>query len=224
MPNRFSLVIPTYNHYDLLHSLLFQIYQNCKSVTEVIVVNDRSTDVDYYDGLSWWNENGMLPLNILDMYKNGGFILSSNMGLQKATGDVICLLSSDVKVGSDISITIPAMLQANPKCLVGGRLLDWDTGWNRFGNTIYPYLEGWLLAATKQGWKELGYLDEDLVPNDFEDVSLSTRALSLDYTLVPLNDDRIVHLGGQTIGYSPERETVTKRNQEIFRKKYVKNT
>lgn len=221
MDKSFSIVIPTYNHYDLIHSQLYQIYKICKHVSEVIVVNDCSTDKDYYDGMSWWKENGMLPLRVLDMKHNGGFILSSNYGIQKANGDVVCLLSSDVKVGSDISVTIPAILNVNNRCLVGGRLLDWDTGWNRFGNYIYPYLEGWLLATTKDNWKELGYLDEDLIPNDFEDVSLSTKAIEMDYTLVPLNDDRIVHIGAQTIGYNPAREEITKRNKEIFRKKYA---
>lgn len=217
----FSIVIPTYNHYELIHSQLFQLYQQCKHLTEVIVINNGSTDKDYYDGISWWRGNGMLPMRVLDIPENCGFILASNLGIQKAVGDDICLLSNDVKVGSDISTTIPAILNVNGKCLVGGRLLDFDTGWNRFGNTIYPYLEGWLLATTKKGWKELGYLDEDLVPNDFEDVSLSTKALGMDYTLVPLNDDRIVHLGGQTIGYNPAREAITKRNQKIFEKKYA---
>jgi GT2 family glycosyltransferase len=217
----FSFVIPTYNHYDLLHQVLFGIYNKCAPVDEIIVVDDCSTDKDYYDGLSWWKENGMLPIRHLHMNSNKGFILSSNAGLKRAKSDIICLLSNDVKVGSDIVTSISAMLNVDKKCLVGNRLIDWDSGWNRFGNTVYPYIEGWLLAATNKGWKELGYLDEDLVPNDFEDVALSTNAINLDYALVSLDDDRVVHMGGQSIGFNPAREEVTKRNQEKFRKKYA---
>lgn len=218
----FSIVIPTYNHYELLHQRLYEIYQKCAPVLEVIVVDDASTDKDYYDGLSWWMETQMLPLRHLQMKQNGGFILASNAGLKRAQGDIVCLLSNDVKVGSDIVTNISAMLNVNNKALVGGILIDWDSGWNRFGNRIYPYLEGWLLATTRDGWKDLGYLDEDLVPNDFEDVSLSTKALEMDYTLVPLNDNRIVHIGGQSIGYNSNRETITRINQEKFRQKYVR--
>lgn len=218
----FSIVIPTYNHYDLLHRILYEIYQKCAPVLEVIVVDDASTDKNYYDGLSWWVETQMLPIRHLQMKKNGGFILSSNAGLKRAKGDIVCLLSNDVKVGSDIVTSISAMLNVEQKALVGNRLIDWDSGWNRFGNTIYPYLEGWLLAATREGWQELGYLDEDLVPNDFEDVALSTKALSMDYVLVPLNDSRVVHMGGQSIHYGDEREAITKINQKKFENKYVK--
>lgn len=217
----FSIVIPTYNHYDLLHALLFDIYRSCKHVDEVVVVNDDSTDQSYYDGLDWWMTNGMLPVRHIKMKKNSGFILSSNCGIKNAKSDIICLLSSDVKVGSDISQTIPSLLNTEQKCLVGGRMIDWDSGWNRFGNTVYPYLEGWLLATTKENWQELGLLDEELVPNDFEDVALSTKALQMNYVLVPLDDSRIVHIGGQSIGYNPEREAITRRNQEKFRVKYV---
>lgn len=217
----FSFVIPTFNHYDLLHTLLYSLYQKCSPVLEVIVVDDESTDEDYHNGLKWWKENPMLPVRHLRMKHNGGFILSSNAGLKRAKGDIVCLLSSDVRIGSDIVTSISAMLKVEKKSLVGGRLIDWDSGWNRFGNTIYPYLEGWLLATSRENWEELDYLDEDLVPNDFEDVSLSTKALSLDYVLVPLDDDRIVHLGGQSIGYGSAREEITKRNQKTFEKKYA---
>lgn len=218
----FSIVIPTYNHYDLLHQLLFDIYRSCKHVDEIVVVNDDSTDQDYYDGLDWWMSNGMLPIRHIKMKKNGGFILSSNCGIKNAKSDIICLLSSDVKVGSDISQTIPSLLNTEQKCLVGGRIIDWDSGWNRFGNTVYPYLEGWLLAATKENWQELGYLDERYVPWDAEDMDLSTNALSLGYVLVPLNDSRIVHMGGQSIGYTEERANQTRINIKKFEEKWRK--
>jgi len=218
----FSIVIPTYNHYDLLNQVLFGIYQKCAPVDEVIVVDDCSTDKDYYDGLSWWKENGMLPVRHLHMSENGGFIKSSNAGLKRAKGDIVCLLSNDVKIGSDIVTSISAVLGVEQKSLVGNRLIDWDSGWNRFGKVIYPYLEGWLLATTADGWKDLGYLDVDLVPNDYEDVALSTVAIAKNYSLIPLNDSNVVHMGGQSIGFNPAREEVTRRNQEKFRVKYVK--
>jgi len=128
-------------------------------------------------GWSGGNPNGMLSnLRHLRMKNNGGFILSSNAGIKRATGDIVCLLSSDVKLRMDIVKPIENVLETTPKCLVGGRLIDWDSGWNTFNGQTFPYLEGWLLSATKQGWEELGYLDEDLVPHDFEDVSLSTES------------------------------------------------
>lgn len=219
-----SIVIPTYNHYDLLHNRLFEIYQKCQPVLEVIVVDDCSTEEDYANGLEWWKTNGMLNIRHLRMRENGGFIKSSNAGIQRAIGDIVILLSSDVILYGDLCAPVQERLGSGQRALVGNRLIDWDSGWNTFDGVTYPYLEGWLLAATKEGWKDLGYLDEDLVPNDFEDVALSTVALRNDYMLMPINSDKFQHMGGQTIGFNPEREELTHRNREIFRKKYVTNS
>jgi GT2 family glycosyltransferase len=217
-----SIVIPTYNHYDLLHARLYEIYKNCAPVLEVIVVDDCSTDEEYALGIEWWKTNGMLNVRHLRTKKNGGFIKSSNLGMKAAIGDIIILLSSDVKINTDMSSLVSIMLVSGIRALVGNRLLDYDTGWNNFDGKIFPYLDGWLLATSKTSWAELEYLDEDLCPHDFEDVSLSAKARQLGYRLISMDDPRIIHLGAQTIGYSPEREELTKRNREIFRQKYVK--
>lgn len=215
-----SIIIPAYNHYDLLHVLLFEIYRRCKSVDEVVVVNDASTDDSVIKGLAWWKESKLIPIRELRSSTNRGFLLSANSGLKKATGDIKILLSTDVKIYDDVSVLVTDKLKDNPKRLVGGIIHSHDTGWNRFGKTIFPYVEGWLLATTADGWEELGYLDTRYVPNDFEDVDLSTTALSLGYELEIIPS--VVHIGGQSIGYSPEREALTKINQEKFKNKWIK--
>lgn len=211
----FSFVIPTYNHYPLLHQTLYDIYQRCSPVHEVIVVDDGSTDEDYVNGLKWWKSNGMLPVRHVRMSQNSGFLKSSNAGLKKATGDVVCLLSNDVRLYKDIVKGILDNLSGQSGgALIGGRYLDWDTGWNTFGKQAFPYLEGWLLATTKEAWNELFYFDERYVPCDFEDVDLSTTALSLGYNLVALPSDMTHHLGGQSLGFNPAREAITLANKE----------
>lgn len=218
----FSFVIPTYNHYDLLHQVLFDIYKNCRPVDEVIVVDDCSTDDGYQSGLSWWKMNGMLNIRHVKTKENYGFLKASNVGLKKSTGDVICLLSNDVRLIGNVSKEVlDALSEKRGGTLVGGRLLDFDTGWNEFNGRIFSYLEGWLLATTKGAWKELGYLDEQFAPHDFEDVDLSTTALALGYKLIALPSELTHHIGGQSIGFHPEREEITKRNREVFKHKWI---
>jgi GT2 family glycosyltransferase len=216
-----SIVIPTYNHYDLLHNCLFDIYRTCRNRDEVLVMNDCSTDEEVAGGLSWWKSSGMLPIRHIRSDVNQGFLLSSNYALKKATGEVKILLSNDVKLLGDITQPIIDALAANPKTLVGGILYEHNTGWNTFGDKTFPYLEGWLLATSAENWEELGYLDEPFAPCDFEDVDLSTKALSLGYQLKAIGQGITQHLGAQSIGYSPTREAHTKQNQEIFKQKWL---
>jgi GT2 family glycosyltransferase len=217
----FSFVIPTYNHYNLLHQCLYDIYQKCSPVDEVIVVDDCSTDQDYHDGLRWWVGNGMLPIRVVKMKENSMFLKASNAGLKRATGDIVCLLSNDVRLHKDIVTQISDMINSYERCLIGGRYLAFDTGWNTFGAAMFPYLEGWLLATSRESWEELDYFDTRFAPSDMEDVDLSATARMRGYHLLPLDDRATTHMGGQSIGFNPEREAITIVNKEKFRKKWV---
>ena len=70
--------------------------------------------------------------------------------------------------------------------------------------------------------ERLNYFDERYVPHDFEDVDLSTTALSLGMELIPLNNPGLQHIGGQSIGYSPAREAITRTNLKKFGDKWIK--
>lgn len=216
-----SIVIPIHNNWQLTHQCLLDIYQKCSLVDEVIVVNDCSTDEAVYSGLEWWKRTKLLPIRHLRLDKNVMFLKASNIGMKKATGDVIILLSNDVRLRGNIVAPILDALRENERRLIGGRYLDWGTGWNQFGTTVFPYLEGWLLAATKDAWEELGYFDEIFAPSDFEDVDISTTARNNGYELWSLSPELTNHLGAQSIGFNPAREAITIANKEKFRQKWM---
>lgn len=222
--NKVSVVIPYYNHWGLTHQALFDLYSHCReNIYEVILVNDGSTEKESYLGLEWWKESKMLPIRVLDMEENVGFLKASNAGIRKAKGDIVILLSNDVRVQENIITKIEKILDDDPASLVGGKLYTQSTGWNKFGDTIYPYVEGWLLATTKDGWNELGGFDERYAPNDYEDVDLSTTAAHKGFTLCELLYAKVTHIGAQSIGYSSDREAVTNKNRKKFEEKWLSN-
>lgn len=216
-----SIVIPIYNNWALTHQCLFDIYSKSSLVDEVVVVNDNCNDQDVLDGMKWWKGNGLLPIRHLRLSENVMFLRASNVGMKKATGDIIILLSNDVRLHGNIVGPIQEIISKNEKSLIGGRYLDWDTGWNQFNGTVFPYLEGWLLAGTKTTWEELGYFDERFAPSDMEDVDISTTARSMGYELHSLPAQLTNHLGGQSIGFNPKREAITIANKEKFRQKWM---
>jgi len=224
-----SFVIPAFNNWKGLHQLLWDIYKNCSAPDEIIVMDDDSTDPDFLQGLTWWIENDLLPIEHVRNVDNVGFLLNSNAGLKRARGDIVCLISTDVRIYKDLVLigkSIPGVQAAHGNnVLLGGRYLDFDTGWNKFGEVVYPYVEGWLLIATREVWKSCGYFDERFAPNDYEDIDLSTTAVSLGYSLAqitPDGGDGVSHLGAGSIGYTPEREALTNINKRKFEDKWVK--
>lgn len=220
--NKVSIVILNYDRWDLTHQLLFSIYQTCTTPDEILVVNNGCTQEENFTGLEWWRQNQMLPVRELRIEDNIGFLLAANEGLKEATGDILVLISNDVIVKADIVLRIVSILENSPDTLVGGKYYDWDTGWNTFDKKIFPYLEGWLLATYKSNWKLLGYFDERFAPNDYEDIDISTTALSKKIYLEALPHDIAIHFSGQTLGYNPKREELTIRNREKFIDKWLK--
>jgi len=220
---RTSIVIPAYNRYDLLHQLLFDLYKNClDDIDEVIVVNDASTEDGFENGLrDFWFKQGHLPLKLKSLSKNVGFLKAANKGMAEADGDVLCLISTDVLIKTNIIRRVKESLLMNQKQLIGNRLINFDSGWNTFNGKTFPYVEGWFLACTKDAWKDVGGFDEIYAPADFEDVDLSTTFESKGYSLCGMNNSLVTHIGAQTYGYNPERESITRANQKKFEAKWV---
>jgi GT2 family glycosyltransferase len=221
---RFSIIIPCYKHPDLANQILMDIYQNCPTVDEVIVVDDASKDVKTSACYDFWKTVQSFPLRVIELEENVGFLKASNRGLREATGDIIALISSDVRIKKDLKKAVSEIMSPHDKVLLGGRLLDYDTGWNCFDGRIFPYIEGWALIMAKMGWTMLGYFDEQFAPHDFEDVDLSTEAINAGCELkafAPWQGDVLEHMVAQTIGYSDERRAITEAHRELFRAKWV---
>jgi len=221
--NKYSVVIPVYNNWQLTHQLLLDLFRVLPQDVEIVVADDCSTQWEVSAGLDWW-ANGMFRdrLNIVRQEMNVRFLRNANSGVSNANGDVIILCNNDIRVYENPIPKIEETLEEYPvPTLMGKSLQRGDTGWNRFGDKIFPYLEGWFLAFLKSDWNKFGGFDERFVPFDFEDVDLSTTFIHNGGTIVEL-DVNVQHIGGQSIGYSVERQRQTKINQEKFENKWIK--
>lgn len=214
-----SIVIPTFNQYPLLHQLLMDIKQHCQGVSEVLVVNDSSTERDIYKGLEFWKKLNIIPLRVINIEENVGFLKASNKGIKAAKGDIVILISTDVRIYSR-NFYDEILHSVNPKTLVGTKLYTEATGWNQFGDYVQPYLEGWCLAANAGVWQLLNYFDERYAPSDFEDVCLSRTAMEEGLDLIQIPEGSTMHMGGKSIGYNSEREAHTIENRKKFADKW----
>lgn len=223
-----SVVIPCYEKWHLTHAILNDLREQEKeNVDEVIVVDNGSSEDEVKKGLNFWQTNGFLPIRIETIKVNVGFTLAANIGLRMAERDIAekhitFLISNDVRITGKFIEQSADMLLGARRALVGNRLIAFDSGWNNFDGIIFDYLEGWFLAATSDGWRDLNYFDPNYAPFDYEDMDLSTTAKRSGYKLVSLNNPTIGHQGAGTIGYNPGREAITKRNREYFRNKWAK--
>lgn len=224
-----SVIFPIYGMWHQVNTRLWELFQFCNThldTLEVVLVDDFSNDREVTKGLNFWVRNGTFP-KLIDYVseENKGFGQSCNKGAELATGDVVIFHSTDVRISGDYLSQIIEKISQYPRSLVGGRLLNYDTGWNTFNGKIFNYLEGWMLACTKEVWEELGGFDPDFGICDYEDISLSTLAVSKGIPLIPLNSPYLEHIGGLTIyaKFGVEgRRLMTEKNREVFRQRWVK--
>jgi GT2 family glycosyltransferase len=214
-----TIIIPFYDCFDLVWSRLAEIsVWGTKNETELILANDGSVDPKTYEMLE--RAKQLFPFfRVVGFEHNHGFASINNYASQYAQGGVLCFLSSDVKILKPFWRDI---LETG-RMWSGGRLYTHDTGWNTFGGTIVPYLEGWMVACHKDEFENVGGWDERFDPHDYEDVDLSLKAQCAGYRLRQIEDGQLQHMGCGTIGRLKtvgERLDVTNRNRELFYDKW----
>lgn len=226
-----SIVIPYFNKWELTHQSLMSIYKYVQyQETEIVLVNDCSPENDCKDGAEWWqNFNKRQPIRYFMNSTNRGFGVSSNHGAKIAinhNADVVVILNNDVQISGDFVLEIVNIIEKNDaKVFIGGEVIDWPGGWNEIetleGKVVVPYANGWLIACTKDVWEDIGGFDKRYGRYDFEDVDISTKALSLGYNIVALKSNYLKHLGGVTIAsLNVDRLEHTKKNREIYIQKW----
>lgn len=226
---RASIIIPFYGRYDLVMARLYELNIYVQESCEVMLVNDASPEDDFEGNIAWWQNLKKHTIRYIKNPENLGFGGSMNRGARKSTGEFLFFLSNDVQVSGDFVAPVVQKLQENPKQLVGGKMIDWNAGWNEvyeFGNPkrkklTIPWLEGWFLACTRVGWEELGGFDPIYKPFDMEDLDISTKAVSIGYALCPTNFPFLKHLSGTTImALGIDRMSITQANRAKYIEKW----
>jgi GT2 family glycosyltransferase len=95
----FSVVIPSYNQRELLRRCLASVVRFAPPNTEVIVVDDASTD-----GSSLMVATGFPQAHLICLPTNRGFCVAANAGWRAARGEIVELLNNDAEVSKGWAI------------------------------------------------------------------------------------------------------------------------
>ncbi len=141
-----SIIIPTYNRADSIKDTLRRLqnqYTNCEFDYEVIVVDNNSKDdtrrvVQSYARRFW-------PWRKLRYYfqSHQGRVFALNLGIRKATGDIIACLDDDCAVDRYYVLNIyEAFRRAGPEIgFIGGKILPLWLG-DRIPDWLKEFLPG----------------------------------------------------------------------------------
>lgn len=216
-----SIITPVWNRSDLTAQYLFSnhIHYPTDPGIQWIIIDNGSTD-GTQGILQYWGDIIGSRLVILGNDKNEGFSAACNQGAKRAEGDTLLFLNNDVLVKGDYISPLEKIIRIYPNALAGPQILNFDTGWNKFGDKLISYIAGWCLAMRKVVFQELGGFDEQFSPAYYEDIDLCYNALQKGFefhqTWLPIQ-----HLGeetGKQLG--DDKLKITLANKKKFAKKW----
>lgn len=228
-----SIVIPTYNRLDALTRVLEALEGQVTAATEVVVVDDGSTD-DTWRALQRWRRR--LSLVTLQQV-NSGPARARNRGTAAATGEVILFLGDDTVPGEGWLAT-----HLEEHRLHGGEALavlgytsfpaQDDSPFRRFINEFGAQF-GYLLieradrlpfnffytsniSLPRQVLQDLGGFREDFPAAAWEDIELAYRAVGRDLRLLYQPKARVEHHHRILPRTFRRRQRTTGRSAAIF--------
>ena len=224
-----SVVIPVFNALEALELCLQSVAQTVDSDTQVIVIDDASTDERILGLIQSVIDKGGPRWRLVRQPKNLGFVATANLGMKLAHGDLV-LLNSD-------TIVTPGWLQGLARCLASDTSIATATPWTNNGEIVslpefcqsnpvppnpagiaaamdgvlansglenYPELPtavGFCMAISRTAIDVIGGFDEAQFGRGYgEENDFSLRARAAGLRNVLCGDVYVVHQGGQSFG------------------------
>jgi GT2 family glycosyltransferase len=219
------VVIPVFNAPEELDRCLASVAATTTEVTEVLIIDDASTDPATAAVIGRWQAQAPAGWMFKANRVNRGFVATANAGMRACANNVV-LLNSDTEV-------TPGWLQGLQRCLASDPSIATATPWTnngeivslpkfcqvnpvpkdaswvaeviaRAGTVRYPELPtavGFCMAVSRHAINRVGLFDEALFGKGYgEENDFSRRAVVEGLRNVLCDDVYVVHLGGRSFG------------------------
>jgi GT2 family glycosyltransferase len=243
-PKPFCVAILNYNGADLLRTFMPSVLQFSKTLADVVVIDNASTDDSVALVAQQWPE-----VPIIRLPGNLGYTGGYKEGLKNIPHEYIVLLNSDVAVTEGWLEPLHQAFESQPHLGAAQPQILWERQPNTYeyagasGGYIdalgYPFCRGRLfyhleenhgqypheqpifwasgacLALRKKALEEAGGLDE-LFFAHMEEIDLCWRLGRAGYQLRVIPSSTVYHRGGSTLGYGHPRKVFLNFRNNLF--------
>ena len=214
--DKVSIIIPVFNQLKMTINCLNDIMNTCEIKTEIIVVDDGSTEP-----ITKAIPKLFPQVKLLCNENNLGFALTVNKGIKAATHDLILLLNNDIRLPNPrwLKVMVDSLNEYNLDMTApaGGRM---DSHWNyqpgeaKKRGDRFAYLVGWCLLVRRKVFDKIGLIPENFGKGFFEDVLFGYRAKKAGFKLditENINVEHLYHATFKAQGYNLAKEYQEKR-------------
>ncbi len=219
------IIVPVFNALDKLEACLNSIARTVPRDTQILLINDASTDKGVQPLLQAWVNQAKSQRRLLTHKENLGFVATANHGMRLATTDVV-LLNSDTEVAggwlqhlmdcleSDTSIatatpwsnngeivSIPGFCVANPPPADADAIANVIASCGLASYPEMPTAVGFCMAISLRAIRLIGVFDEVSFGRGYgEENDFCQRAEQAGLRNVLCDNAYIVHHGGASFG------------------------
>lgn len=219
------VIVPVFNAFEKLEACLESISRTVSTDSQVILIDDASTDTRVRPLLQSWVSEAKSVRRLLVHDVNKGFVATANHGMKMAETDVV-LLNSDTEVTS-------GWIQKLKNCLESDASIATATPWSNNGEIVsmpqfcvsnpvppepevvasiigscgqasYPELPtavGFCMAISLRAIRRVGLFAEEAFGRGYgEENDFCQRAEQLGMRNVLCDDAYVVHHGGASFG------------------------
>ena len=156
-----TVIVPIFNALSDLQNCLRSLKSHTDPDTQVILINDASTDIQVRPWLEQWMHGVSGRWTLLHNQQNQGFVATVNRGMQSCTGDVL-LLNTDTEVS-------PGWLEQIERCAASDERIASVTPFTNNGE-----IASWPEICTNNPWPtnldSLAAACRTLLPGDYQDI------------------------------------------------------
>ena len=230
-----SIIIPHYNGYEILNDCLKSLYNSKLDNTEIIIVNNNSSD----NSIEKVKQN-FQELIILNLDKNKGYAGGCNYGSKYAKGDYLVFLNNDTEVDPEwlnqLTETLnnnPNIASVQPKIINKNNNTKFDYAGASGGfidKYCYPFARGRIFYTQEDDtgqydniqkifwasgtafitkkliFKKLGGFDQVLFAH-MEEIDYHWKCYLNGYSVYVNPKSLVYHLGGATLSYNSAYKT-----------------
>jgi GT2 family glycosyltransferase len=222
---RVSVVIVNFNGLRWLRLFMPVLMRSNYPDFEVIIVDNGSTD----QSVKYLKNAGLGSVTIIELQENEGFAEGTNIGANRATGEILFLLNNDIEICDDsLSEAVIKLLSNRNAAAVQSKIMQYKNrhkidciglsvdkygipraiGTGEDDNGQYDHLDeigaasGGALFVWKYIFMQVGGFDSIFFAY-YEDIDLSWRLRSAGYNILCAKSSIVYHVGSATSEVAP---------------------
>lgn len=241
---KISIIILSFNHYDeTTGQCLSTLAADPDFLQWEVIVVDNASDPATQQKLT--RDSQRYPhVTFIFNEKNLGFAAGNNVGIRKATGEVIVLLNSDAFPPAGMIARLLGHFDGNrswgmlgpvtnaagneqliltqSKAMEGKIAEGLQYAHNGSADVLDAYrMDFFCVAIPRKVMDQIGLLDEDFGRGYYEDLDFSLRVKQAGYRLGVAEDAFVYHRGSSSFGKVPrEIKELMKRNKRLIYSKH----